>query len=107
MAYALAWPNPTSTLIVFPAKKWFAWQDLASQQALGMNGVQYDAKALNYLGRAATNVPLHMVWHTSPVKTIDEIKKREITTAAGSRSPRNHSNKLKFLIFRRSVQCGQ
>jgi tripartite-type tricarboxylate transporter receptor subunit TctC len=59
-------------------------QDLASQQALGMKGARYDATELSYLGRATTNVPVHMVWHTAPATTIDEIKKREIATAASS-----------------------
>ena len=57
-------------------------QDLASQQALGIKGVRYDATKFNYIGRATANVPVHMVWHTAPVKSIDDLKKREIVTGA-------------------------
>ena len=60
-------------------------QDIASQQVLGIKGVRYDAVKFNYIGRAAANVPVHMVWHTTPVRLFDDLKRHEIITgAAGS-----------------------
>jgi tripartite-type tricarboxylate transporter receptor subunit TctC len=64
--------------------------DLASQQALGVKGVRFDATKFNYIGRATANVPAHMVWHTAPAKSIEELKKREVVTAAtGTGGPHN------------------
>jgi tripartite-type tricarboxylate transporter receptor subunit TctC len=57
-------------------------QDLATQQALGTKGVRFDATRFNYIGRATTSVSAHMVWHTAPAQSIDELKKRELVTAA-------------------------
>jgi tripartite-type tricarboxylate transporter receptor subunit TctC len=56
--------------------------DLASQQALGAKGVRFDAAQFNYIGRATTNVGAHMVWHSAPVQSIDELRRRELVTAA-------------------------
>jgi len=61
-------------------------QDLASQQLLGIKGVRYDAGKFNYIGRATANVPVHMVWHTTPVKSLDDLKRHEIITGAGGSS---------------------
>lgn len=57
-------------------------QDLASQQVLGTSGVRFDATRLNYIGRLTANVPVHMIWHTAPAKSIDELRIREVITAA-------------------------
>lgn len=57
-------------------------QDLASNQARNLGGVRFDATQFNYIGRATSNVPVHMVWHTAPAKSIEEIKKREVVTGA-------------------------
>ena len=47
-----------------------------------MSGVRYDATKFNYIVRAASNVPVHMVWHTAKVTSIDDIKTREVVTGA-------------------------
>ncbi|MGH6771833.1 MAG: Bug family tripartite tricarboxylate transporter substrate binding protein [Xanthobacteraceae bacterium] len=57
-------------------------QDLASQQALSRKGVRFDAAKFNYIGRAAANVPVHMVWHSAPAASIADIKRHEIVTGA-------------------------
>jgi tripartite-type tricarboxylate transporter receptor subunit TctC len=57
-------------------------QDFASKQALRVDGVRYDASRFNYVGRATTNVPVHMVWHSAGANTINDIKVREIVTGA-------------------------
>ncbi|MPZ39007.1 MAG: hypothetical protein GEU95_13265 [Rhizobiales bacterium] len=45
-----------------------------------MSGVRYDATKFNYIARATANVPVHMVWHTAPATSIEEIKKHEVIT---------------------------
>ena len=57
-------------------------QDIAFQAGLGTKGVRYDATRFNYIGRATANVPVHMVWHTAPVRSIDDLKRREVVTGA-------------------------
>jgi tripartite-type tricarboxylate transporter receptor subunit TctC len=57
-------------------------QDLAARQALGEKGVRFDATKFNYVGRATTTVGAHMVWHTAPAQSIDELKNHELVTAA-------------------------
>jgi tripartite-type tricarboxylate transporter receptor subunit TctC len=57
-------------------------QDVVSQQLLGRKGLRYDAARFNYLGRATANVPLHMVWHTAPVTSFDDLKRHEVVTGA-------------------------
>lgn len=53
-------------------------QDIASNQARRVNGVRYDATKFSYIGRATANVPVHMVWHTAPAQSIDDLKKIEV-----------------------------
>ena len=57
-------------------------QDLASQQALGTEGIRYNAARFHYLARATANIPVHMVWHTAPATSFEDIKTREIVTGA-------------------------
>jgi tripartite-type tricarboxylate transporter receptor subunit TctC len=57
-------------------------QDLATQQALGIKGVRFDAARFSYIGRATTSVAAHMVWHTAPAQSIDALREREVVTAA-------------------------
>lgn len=60
-------------------------QELAYQQALGTQGVRYDASRFHYIGRATANVPVHMIWHTAPVRSFGDLRRQEIVTgAAGS-----------------------
>jgi tripartite-type tricarboxylate transporter receptor subunit TctC len=57
-------------------------QDIAYHQAIGLKGVRYDARRFGYIGRVTTNVPVHMVWHSAAITSIDEIKTREVVTGA-------------------------
>jgi tripartite-type tricarboxylate transporter receptor subunit TctC len=63
-----------------------AMQELPYQQALGVQGVRYDASRFNYIGRAAANVPVHMIWHTAAVKSFGDLRTREVITGAGGSS---------------------
>jgi tripartite-type tricarboxylate transporter receptor subunit TctC len=57
-------------------------QDLASKQARGLKGVRYDTARFTYIGRATANVPVHMVWHSAGVTSLQDIKQKEIVTGA-------------------------
>jgi tripartite-type tricarboxylate transporter receptor subunit TctC len=51
-------------------------------QVVGLPGRQFDAAKFHWLGTIAATVETMAVWHTTGVKTIDDVKKRE--TVAGS-----------------------
>ncbi len=55
---------------------------LALQQAMALNSLRYDARAFNWIGRAAPAVEATYTWHLSPTKTIEDAKRRE--TVMGS-----------------------
>ena len=62
-------------------------QGTAQQQVLKHKAVHYDARKFNWLGRLTTAVECTIVWHSAPVKTIEDAKKREVilgATSAGS-----------------------
>jgi tripartite-type tricarboxylate transporter receptor subunit TctC len=59
-------------------------QALALTQALGSPSVEYDMRAFNWIGRFTSAVELTEVWHTSPVKTIEDAMKRDTILAATS-----------------------
>ncbi len=69
-------------------------QQLSLAQALGDPVVKYDMRQFNWLGRVASNVEVTLVWHTSPVKTIADAQKREVTLAATSAGSTSHSMPL-------------
>jgi tripartite-type tricarboxylate transporter receptor subunit TctC len=60
-------------------------QGLVVSQALGEDGMNFDARTLNFIGRLAPFVGLIYTWHTSPTKTLDDARKRE--TVVGSTGP--------------------
>ncbi len=60
---------------------------LAIDEKLGTQGVRYKTAQFNWIGRISPLVNIVMTWHTSPVKTIEDAQKREVTmagTGAGS-----------------------
>src|SRR5262245_52541668 len=54
-----------------------ASQSIAFEQALGSNGIQYDAAQFNWIARATQSVEVTFTWHTSRTKTIDDARRRE------------------------------
>jgi tripartite-type tricarboxylate transporter receptor subunit TctC len=54
-------------------------------QAAGMPGVQFDAAKLSWLGTIAPVVETLAVWHTTGVKSIDDVRKRETVAGASAR----------------------
>ena len=59
-------------------------QGTALQQVLKHRAVHYDARKFRWLGRLTTAVECTVVWHTVPVKTIEDAKKRQVILAATS-----------------------
>lgn len=57
-------------------------QSIPLEQALGDPGVKFDSRELNWIGNPNADNNVLAVWHTSPVKTIEDAKKTEITMGA-------------------------
>jgi tripartite-type tricarboxylate transporter receptor subunit TctC len=57
------------------------------QQVLGGQGVRFDAGKFEWLGSTGPETEVILVWHTSNIRTLDELKTREVIlggTGAGS-----------------------
>ncbi|MDB5644170.1 MAG: tripartite tricarboxylate transporter family receptor [Hyphomicrobiales bacterium] len=60
---------------------------IALDEKLGTTGVRFKTSELNWIGRTNSAVNIVMTWKTSPVKTIEDAFKRDVTlagTGAGS-----------------------
>jgi tripartite-type tricarboxylate transporter receptor subunit TctC len=53
-------------------------QTVAIGQALGEQGLRYDARAFNWIGRVNSNVEVQQAWHAAAVKTIEDARSKEI-----------------------------
>jgi tripartite-type tricarboxylate transporter receptor subunit TctC len=58
------------------------FQSVAQDQVAGTPGVQSHAARFNWIGRVSPNVEMLYVWHTVPVKTVDDLSRRETILAA-------------------------
>jgi tripartite-type tricarboxylate transporter receptor subunit TctC len=58
---------------------------LVAAQAVGTDGVQYDANRFAWLGSITTSPVTLAVWHDSGVKTIDDARRREVVVAASNK----------------------
>lgn len=65
-------------------------QSLALQQVLKHKAVQYDARKFGYVGRLTDAAEVTIVWHTVPVNTIADARKREVIL--GATSPESSSD---------------
>lgn len=68
-------------------------QGTALQQVVRHPAVRYDARRFNWIGRLTSAVEVTVVWHTVPVKTIEDARKREVIiggTTARSSTDTNH-----------------
>lgn len=59
---------------------------VAIDQRLGKPAIKYDAAKFNWIGRMADNVEVSVVWHTSPVQTIQQAMKQPVVCAGTSPS---------------------
>jgi tripartite-type tricarboxylate transporter receptor subunit TctC len=55
---------------------------LAMQPLLDDQGVQYDARKLNWIGSLGTDVSMVFSWHTKPFKSLDDVRAREMVVGA-------------------------
>ena len=55
---------------------------LPTSQAVGMEGVQFDASKFNWIGSVAPSVETMATWKTTGVKTIDDARKTEVIAGA-------------------------
>ena len=63
-------------------------QGIAMDQALGTDGVKFDARKFNWIGSPIEDNNVFWGWHTNPVKTIEDARQREfIVGATGPGSP--------------------
>jgi ABC-type phosphate/phosphonate transport system substrate-binding protein len=63
---------------------------LIAAQAVGLPGVQFDARRFRWLGAIAPVVETMAVWHTTGVKTVEDAKKREIVAGSVARGSITH-----------------
>jgi tripartite-type tricarboxylate transporter receptor subunit TctC len=56
--------------------------NIALGQLLGGLNIEYDARKFNWLGRLTSTIDVHYAWHTTPVKTLADVKARETIVAA-------------------------
>src|SRR6187455_2552870 len=56
-----------------------------AMQAVGASGVQFDATKMQWIGSIAPVNETLAVWHAARVKTIDEVRKREVVAGASAR----------------------
>jgi len=63
-------------------------QGIPMDQAIGAEGVQFDARKFQWIGSPTEDVNVVWAWHTNPVKTIEDARQREmIVGATGPGSP--------------------
>jgi tripartite-type tricarboxylate transporter receptor subunit TctC len=58
---------------------------LVAAQAVGTEGVQYDANKFAWLGSITTSPVTLAVWHAAGVQSIDDARKREVVVAASNK----------------------
>jgi tripartite-type tricarboxylate transporter receptor subunit TctC len=56
-----------------------------AMQAVGIQGVQFDAAQMQWLGSIAPGVETMAVWHTAGVRNIDDARKKEVVAGASAR----------------------
>jgi len=74
--YSIA-PQDGTAIGMFPAT-------LVAVQAVGIEGVQYDANKFSWLGSPGTSPETLAVWHSAGVRTIEEARHKELTAAASN-----------------------
>ena len=57
-------------------------QNMMSAQAMGVGGVEFDTRKFNWLGNTTDSPNVTNSWHTSPVRTIEDAKTKELVLGA-------------------------
>ncbi len=72
--YSLAPQDGTAMAISVP--------NVALAQVVGMNEIKYDARKMNWVGRVVSPTATLFVWHTSPTKTLADLRSRQTIVAS-------------------------
>jgi tripartite-type tricarboxylate transporter receptor subunit TctC len=80
-AFQLVGPNDGTALgITTPG--------VVTDQVMNAEGVQYDLQKFHWIGSPADEVNVLWVWHTTPVKTVEDVRQREVPlSSTGQGSP--------------------
>lgn len=63
---------------------------IATADLLGAAGARFDASKLSYIGSMNADVGIAMSWHTSPIKTADDLLKHELIVGAGGATDQSY-----------------
>ncbi len=56
--------------------------NMMASQAMGLPGVEFDTRKFQWIGNTSSTPNVVAAWHTSGVKTIDDVRKRELVVGA-------------------------
>ena len=71
-------------------------QAMPTEQYLDIGNANYDASKLNWIGRVSSAVEMAIVWHTVPISTIDDVRRRE--TLMGGTGPTSSTVFVPYLL---------
>jgi tripartite-type tricarboxylate transporter receptor subunit TctC len=56
--------------------------NMMASQAMGLPGVEFDTRKFSWIGNTTSTPNVVNSWHTSPVKTFEDVRKRELVVGA-------------------------
>jgi tripartite-type tricarboxylate transporter receptor subunit TctC len=71
-------------------------QAMPTEQYLDIGNTNYDSKRFNWIGRVSSAVEMAIVWHTVPVNTIEDVRRRE--TLMGGTGPTSSTVFVPYLL---------
>jgi len=71
-------------------------QAMPTEQYLAIGNTNYDAKRFGWIGRVSSAVEMAIVWHTVPVNTIEDVRRRE--TLMGGTGPTSSTVFVPYLL---------
>src|SRR5450631_2344243 len=71
-------------------------QAMPTEQYLDIGNTNYDAKRFSWIGRVSSAVEMAIVWHTVPVDTIADVRRRE--TLMGGTGPTSSTVFVPYLL---------
>ncbi|HEU0070869.1 MAG TPA: tripartite tricarboxylate transporter substrate-binding protein [Alphaproteobacteria bacterium] len=57
-------------------------QNAPTEEALGNPAAMFESAKFLWIGRVNSNVPVHYVWHTAQVQSLEDLKTKELLTGA-------------------------
>jgi tripartite-type tricarboxylate transporter receptor subunit TctC len=71
-------------------------QAMPTEQYLDIGNTNYDSRRFNWIGRVSSAVEMAIVWHTVPVNTIEDVRRRE--TLMGGTGPTSSTVFVPYLL---------